>query len=77
MIIELLSISALRGKKQELGKALASLVGPIQVQRGCLLCRLLQDWPAEDELQMEARWDRKEDLISHQQSEISTRSCCC
>jgi quinol monooxygenase YgiN len=70
MIIELLSISAPHGKKQNLGNALASLVGPIQVQRGCLRCRLFQDWPAEDELQMEARWDSKENLISHLQSEI-------
>jgi quinol monooxygenase YgiN len=70
MIIELLSISASHGKKQELGKALKSLVGPIQVQQGCLRCRLFQDWPAEDDLHMEARWDSKEDLIGHLQSDI-------
>ena len=73
MIIELLSISAPYGRTQELGKALASLVGPIEVQPGCLRCQLFQEWPAKDELQMEARWDSKEDLIGHLQSDIYKR----
>ena len=70
MIIELLSISAARGKKHELGRALATLLGSIQVQRGCLRCQLFHEWPAEDGLQMEARWRSKEDLIGHLQSDI-------
>lgn len=69
MIIELMSISVPHGKKQELGRAFASLVGPIQVQRGCLSCRLFQNWPMKDGLQMETRWNSQEDLIRHLQSE--------
>ena len=40
MIIEQLSIFAPKGKRQEVGSALVSLLGPTQVQQGCLKCRL-------------------------------------
>lgn len=73
MIIEILGIFAAHGKLQELGKALASLVGPIQVQPGCLSCRLFTAWPNEDGLQMEARWDTQENLIRHLKSDIYKR----
>lgn len=73
MIIELMSISVPPGKGQELGKALTSLIGPIQVQPGCLSCRLFQEWPMQDGLQMEARWDGQENLIRHLQSDIYKR----
>jgi len=73
MIIELVSVSMPHGKKQELGKALASLVGPIQVQRGCLSCRLVQAWPMQEGLQMEARWYSQADLVQHLQSDIYKR----
>ena len=70
MIIELLNVSASDGKKQELGKALATLVGPIQVQPGCLNCRLFQSLPTQDGLQLEARWAGQEDLLRHLQSDM-------
>lgn len=70
MIIELMSISVSHGKKQELGKALASLVGPIQVQPGCTGCRLFQTWATQAGLQMEARWVSQEALRDHLQSDI-------
>lgn len=70
MIIELLNIYVPHGKRRELEKALASLVGPIQVQAGCLSCRLLQACPLPDGLQMESRWDSQESLIGHLQSDI-------
>lgn len=70
MIIELMSISVSHGKRQELGKALASLVGPIQVRPGCIGCRLFQTWPMQDGLQMEARWASEEALRDYLQSDI-------
>jgi quinol monooxygenase YgiN len=73
MIIELVSISAPIRKRQELGRALASLVGPIQVQPGCLSCQFSQVWPTQDGLQMEARWDSQENLMRHLQSDIYKR----
>ena len=73
MIIEISGISVAPGKLQELGKALASLVGPIQVQPGCLSCRLFQGWSNPEALQMEARWDTQEDLIRHLRSDVYKR----
>ena len=70
MIIEQMSISVSRGKRQELGEVFSSLVGPIQVQPGCLYCRLFQTWPGRDRLQMEARWESEEALMGHLQSHI-------
>ena len=69
MIIEQISIGASRGKRQEMGRALASLMGPIQVQRGCLSCRLLRMWPNAGELRVEAHWANQNDLIRHLRSE--------
>jgi quinol monooxygenase YgiN len=69
MIIELMSVSVSPKKKQKLGRALGSLVGPTQVQRGCLSCHLFESLPKQDSLQLEARWECQEDLIRHLQSE--------
>jgi len=69
MVIELMNISVSHGKRQELGRALATLVGPIQVQPGCLGCRLFQSLPIQDGLQIEARWESQEDLIRHLQTD--------
>jgi quinol monooxygenase YgiN len=73
MIIEILGISVAQGKMQDLGKALASLVGPIQVQPGCLSCRLFQGWGDSEALQMEARWDDQEGLMRHLKSDLYKR----
>ena len=69
MIIEQLTICAPKGKRQEVSKALVSLSGPMQVQPGCLKCRLLQSWQNPDELVLEANWETAEDLIRHLQSD--------
>ena len=73
MIIEILRICVPNGQGQELGKALASSIGPIQVQPGCLSCSVSQAWPGKDELQLEARWDSDDNLIRHLQSDIYKR----
>lgn len=70
MIIERISISAPRGKRNELAEALASLAGPVQVQPGCLSCSIFQSWLALDALQMEARWHNQTDLVRHLQSDL-------
>ena len=73
MIIEQLTICAPKGKRQEIGSALVSLLGPTQVRPGCLKCRLLQSWRNPDELVLEAKWETAEDLISHLQSDSYKR----
>ena len=70
MIIELMNISVSQKKRQELGKALASLIGPIQVEPGCVSCHLKQSLPIQDGLQIEARWESQEYLIRHLRSDI-------
>lgn len=69
MIIEQMSVSAPSGKRKQLGSALSSLIGPTQVQPGCLSCRLLQNWQDLDELLVEASWETEKDLIRHLQSD--------
>jgi len=69
MIIEQMSVSAPPGKRKQLGSALSSLIGPTQVQPGCLSCRLFQNWQNLDELLVEASWETQEDLIRHLQSD--------
>lgn len=73
MIIEQMSMSVVHDKRQQLGSALASLVGPTQVQPGCLSCRLYQIWGKPDEFRLEAHWADMEDLIGHLQSDLYKR----
>jgi len=70
MIIELVHILAPPEKRQEIGSALASCVGPIEVQAGCLGCRLFETSPKLGEYRLEVRWNTREDLIRHLQSGI-------
>lgn len=73
MIIEQLSIEMHHRRRQELGTALSSLVGPIQVQPGCLSCRLFQCWPNQDGLRMETRWASEDDFVRYLRSGIYKR----
>jgi quinol monooxygenase YgiN len=73
MIIELMRISVPWGKEQEFAKALASLVGPIQAQPGCLSCYVLQTWPQRDGLHIEARWESQEYLVQYLRSQAYKR----
>jgi quinol monooxygenase YgiN len=73
MIIELMRISVPRGKEQEFAKALVSLVSPIQAQPGCLSCYVLQTWPQQDGLHIEARWESQEYLVRYLQSQTYKR----
>ena len=76
MVIELVGISVSPAKKQELGKALVWLKCALQVQPGCLSCRVFQIWPAQDFSDfwhIEARWDGQRNLIRHLQSDTYKR----
>jgi quinol monooxygenase YgiN len=70
MIIELMSISGACAREDQLGDALESFVVPIQVQPGCLECRVLRSRPMEQGFCMLARWETQKDLIRHLQSDI-------
>jgi quinol monooxygenase YgiN len=73
MIIELLRISVPRGKRKEFANTVVSLAGPIEVQPGCLGCRVFQNWPQRDGLLIEARWNSQEYLVRYLQSQIYKR----
>ena len=73
MIIEHLSLLANFGQRPQLASALASTVGPIQVQPGCLSCRLFQSLENPDEFLLAARWATSDGLISHLQSDTYKR----
>ena len=70
MVIEQMNISVSQKKRQELRRALAALIGPIQVEPGCVSCHLMQSLPIQDGLQIEARWESQEYLIRHLRSDI-------
>jgi quinol monooxygenase YgiN len=70
MVIELMSISIPSSKRHEIGRAMASLVGPTQAEPGCLSCGLYQNWTNPDELRFEGRWETWDDLVRHLQSDI-------
>ena len=69
MIIEQMSIVVPQGKRQQLGSALASFVGPTQVQPGCLSSRLFESWANHCELCVETRWASEAELIHHLRSD--------
>lgn len=73
MIIEQMSISAPPGGEHQLCSALASVTGPMEVQPGCLYCRITQGWPEPNEIFIHAKWATTEDLIHHLQSETYKR----
>ena len=73
MIIEQMSISAPPGERDQLCSALASVTGPIEVQPGCLSCRITQSCQESNEIFIQAKWATTEDLIRHLQSEIYKR----
>jgi quinol monooxygenase YgiN len=70
MFIELIGISVAQRREDQFGDALESLVGSMQIQPGCLGCRLLKSAAAEKRLYVLARWETQKDLIRHLQSEI-------
>jgi quinol monooxygenase YgiN len=64
MIMEQVVISPDEGQRQRLGSALASIVGPTQVQPGCSSCRLFQSWQDSDEFLIEVKWQAVDGLMS-------------
>jgi quinol monooxygenase YgiN len=69
MIIEWVGIVVSPERRVDLGRALRSLVGPTQVEPGCLSCLTYQDAEDADVLYLESRWATITDLIRHVQSD--------
>lgn len=69
MIIERVGIGVTPGKREELRRSLASLVGPTSVEAGCIGCELFQEVGNPDKFCLEARWSSKHDLMKHLRSD--------
>ena len=73
MIIELLGFAAPPDKHKDLIKVLLSLLGPTEVQPGCVGCRLYQDCSDTNTHYLESRWETSDDLTRHIQSDAYKR----
>jgi len=69
VIVQIVGIVARQDNRGELGKALSSLLGPTQVERGCLSCLLYKAWSNPNVLYIESRWETAADLIQHIRSD--------
>ena len=65
MIVQIVGIVADPQKQRDLGAALKSLQGPIQVEKGCLSCVIYHAWSNPNTLYLESRWKTAADLIEH------------
>lgn len=73
MIIEQTNISIPPGQEQQIGSAFAWLIGRIEVQPGCLWCRLFHNWHDSNEYVIQVHWATAEDLTNHLQSDAYKR----
>jgi quinol monooxygenase YgiN len=73
VIIERLGFVASHDKRKDLFKVLFSVLGPTQVQPGCLGCHLYRDCSDENTHYLESRWETSDHLISHIRSDAYKR----
>jgi quinol monooxygenase YgiN len=62
-------MKVLSEKRIELLQTIASLIGSIRTEKGCLRCNFFQNIEDENELYLLEEWDTQENLIGHQKSE--------
>ncbi len=69
MIQVIIRMKVLAEKRKELSQTIASLVGPIRAEKGCLRCDFCQSMEDENELHILEEWNTRENLNSHLTSE--------
>jgi quinol monooxygenase YgiN len=69
MILVIIRMKVLAEKRKELSQTIASLIGSVRTEKGCLRCNLCQNIEDENELYLLEEWDTRENLIGHQESE--------
>jgi quinol monooxygenase YgiN len=69
MITFTLRLVAPPKKRNEIVDALASFVGPTQVEPGCLSCHLVQDVKDHNVMAFLEEWETQEDLDRHMSSD--------
>ena len=68
MILMTLEIVVTPVQRSKTLRALRQLAGPLEVQPGCLSCRILEDLRAESVIGLAAAWDSEENLEQHVRS---------
>jgi quinol monooxygenase YgiN len=69
MILVIVRMEVLSEKRKELSQTIASLIGSVRTEKGCLRCDFCQNIEDENELYLLEEWDTHENLRGHQKSE--------
>ena len=69
MVIAIVDIKSSSEKREELRRALCSLLGQTEAERGCTSCQLYQEIPDSGVLRIESRWIATSDLLRHIRSD--------
>ncbi|NWF91754.1 MAG: antibiotic biosynthesis monooxygenase [Syntrophaceae bacterium] len=69
MVLVIVRMEVLSEKRLELSQTIASLIGPIRMEKGCLWCNFCQNVEDENELYLIEEWDTQESLKSHLRSD--------
>ena len=70
MIIESVGVTTSPARREELGRGLLSLLGPMRVEAGCIDCRLFRDLTNPNTFQLETYWNTEDDLTRHVRSPV-------
>lgn len=69
MVLLIVRMEVLSEKRLELSQTIASLIGFIRKEKGCLRCNYYQNVEDENELYLIEEWDTQESLKSHLRSD--------
>ena len=69
MILVIIRMKVFAEKRKELSQTIASLIGSLRTEKGCLRCDFCQNIEDENELCIIEEWDTRENLNSHLKSE--------
>ena len=69
MILVILRMKVLSGKRMELSQTIASLIGSIRTEKGCKRCDFCQSIEGDNELLLLEEWDTQENHKAHLKSE--------
>ena len=69
MILVAIRTKVLAEKRKEFSQTIASLIGSLRTEKGCLRCDFCQNIEDENKLCIIEEWDTRENLNSHLKSE--------
>jgi len=69
MILIILHMKVSPAKRQELSQTIASLLGPIRTEKGCVRCDFFQTMEDENLLCLLQEWESRKDFETYRQSD--------